>query len=110
MSFLSADRDLARNSCYAATVVERPQPFASLQGEVECDVAVDLIHARRSRFAIECEWQPGFLSVATSPKKKRPGNIFGVDFASAMGTLVARPPLTASPLRARPQAVAATAS
>ncbi|HEV7913926.1 MAG TPA: FAD-binding oxidoreductase, partial [Albitalea sp.] len=31
----------------------------------------DLIHARRSRFAIDCEWQPGFLSVATTPKKAR---------------------------------------
>ena len=39
MSFLSADRDLTRNSYYAATVA-RPQPYASLAGDIECDVAV----------------------------------------------------------------------
>ncbi len=39
MSFLSADRDLARHSYYAATV-QRVQGFAALQGETECDVAI----------------------------------------------------------------------
>jgi len=140
MSFLSADRDLTRNSYYAATVA-RPQPFASLAGDIECDVAVvgaglaglsaaieladrgysvallearqvgwgasgrnggqaiaglacdqstveallgldearriwamtlealDLIHARRARFGIDCDWQAGFLALAINAKK-----------------------------------------
>jgi gamma-glutamylputrescine oxidase len=140
MSFLSVDRDLARDSYYAATV-QRPPAFASLQGSVECDVAIvggglaglsaaieladrgykvvvlearqvgwgasgrnggqalaglacdqatiesllgiedarriwsmslealDLIHARCQRFGIDCEWQPGYLSVAVNGKK-----------------------------------------
>lgn len=142
MSFLSADRDLNRNSYYAATVT-RPRPFASLAGSVECDVAVvggglaglsaaieladrgygvalleakemgwgasgrnggqviaglacdqttveallgldearriwamtleaiELIHARRARFGIDCDWQSGFLAVAVNAKKAR---------------------------------------
>src|SRR5882672_6046140 len=140
MSFLRVDRDLARDSYYAATV-QRPPAFASLQGSVECDVAIvggglaglsaaieladrgykvvvlearqvgwgasgrnggqalaglacdqatiesllgiedakriwsmslealDLIHARCQRFGIDCEWQPGYLSVAVNGKK-----------------------------------------
>jgi len=39
MSFLSADRELARDSYYATTV-QRTQAFASLEGSVECDVAI----------------------------------------------------------------------
>jgi len=39
MSFLAADRDLSRDSYYATTV-RRGEPFAALQGDVECDVAV----------------------------------------------------------------------
>lgn len=31
--------------------------------------ALELIHARRKRFGIDCEWQPGFFSVAVSAKK-----------------------------------------
>jgi gamma-glutamylputrescine oxidase len=36
------------------------------------DVSVDalrLLHQRRARHDIECEWQPGFLSLATKPRK-----------------------------------------
>jgi gamma-glutamylputrescine oxidase len=33
--------------------------------------AIDLIHERRERFAIDCEWQPGFLAVAVNAKKGR---------------------------------------
>jgi len=33
--------------------------------------AIELIHARRLRFGIECEWQPGFLAVAVNAKKGR---------------------------------------
>jgi len=39
MSFLSADRELAQDSYYATTV-QRTQAFASLEGSVECDVAI----------------------------------------------------------------------
>ncbi len=39
MSFLSIDRDLARDSYYAATV-QRGRGFPALSGPVECDVAV----------------------------------------------------------------------
>lgn len=39
MSFLSADCDLACHSYYAATV-QRATSFASLQGSVDCDVAI----------------------------------------------------------------------
>jgi gamma-glutamylputrescine oxidase len=152
MSFLSADRDLSRNSYYAATAPRR-QSFASLQEAVSCDVAVvggglaglsaaveladrgydvvllearqvgwgasgrnggqviaglacdqttvealvgiaearriwamtteavKLIHARRARFAIECEWQAGFLSVAVGAKKARELRRWHVDMA-----------------------------
>ncbi|HEY2927817.1 NAD(P)/FAD-dependent oxidoreductase [Piscinibacter sp.] len=39
MSFLSADRELAQDSYYATTV-QRTKAFASLEGSVECDVAI----------------------------------------------------------------------
>jgi len=39
MSFLSVDRDLARQSYYAATA-PRTQTFPALQGSVDCDVAI----------------------------------------------------------------------
>jgi gamma-glutamylputrescine oxidase len=39
MSFLSVDRDLARQSYYAATA-PRTQAFPALQGRADCDVAV----------------------------------------------------------------------
>ncbi|MBN8486396.1 MAG: FAD-binding oxidoreductase [Burkholderiales bacterium] len=39
MSFLSVDRDLARQSYYAATA-PRTQSYPALQGSVDCDVAV----------------------------------------------------------------------
>ena len=39
MKFLSVDRELSRHSYYAATA-PRTQGYASLAGEVECDVAV----------------------------------------------------------------------
>ncbi|MBQ0931013.1 FAD-binding oxidoreductase [Ideonella sp. 4Y16] len=39
MSFLSVDRDLARQSYYAATA-PRTQTFPALQGAVDCDVAI----------------------------------------------------------------------
>jgi gamma-glutamylputrescine oxidase len=38
MSFLSAERDLTRHS-YCAATVQRPWPWASLAGALECDVA-----------------------------------------------------------------------
>jgi len=33
--------------------------------------ALDLIHARRARFAIDCDWQAGFLAVAVNERKAR---------------------------------------
>ncbi len=39
MSFLSADRDLARHSYYAATA-PRVQAFPVLEGRIDCDVAI----------------------------------------------------------------------
>ena len=39
MSFLQSDRDLSRNSYYAATA-ERSQRHASLSGAIRCDVAI----------------------------------------------------------------------
>lgn len=33
--------------------------------------ALRLIHERRERFGIECDWRPGFLSVAVGPRKAR---------------------------------------
>jgi gamma-glutamylputrescine oxidase len=156
MSFLSADRDLARNSYYAATT-GRAQSFAALEGDVDCDVAIvggglaglsaaieladrghsvvlleakqvgwgasgrnggqalaglacdqtsieallgieeaqriwamtlealDLIHARCQRFGIDCEWQAGYLSVATSAKKARDLRTWQVEMAKLYG-------------------------
>jgi gamma-glutamylputrescine oxidase len=156
MSFLSADRDLSRNSYYAATA-QRRQTHASLREQIACDVAVvggglaglsaaieladrgysvallearqvgwgasgrnggqviaglacdqstveslvgiedarriwrmtleaiELIHARRSRFAIDCEWQPGFLSVAVGAKKARELGRWQQDMADRYG-------------------------
>ncbi len=140
MSLLSAERELTRNSYYAATV-PRERSFPPLQGDVDCDVAVvgggfaglsaaieladrgfsvivlearevgwgasgrnggqviaglaceqsviegqlgldasrqvwamtleaiDLIGERRARFGIECDWQPGYLSLAVNQRK-----------------------------------------
>lgn len=31
--------------------------------------AIELIHERRTRFGIDCEWQPGFLSLAVNARK-----------------------------------------
>lgn len=142
MSLLSAERELTRNSYYAATAL-RERSFPQLQGDVECDVAVvgggfaglsaaieladrgfsvvvlearevgwgasgrnggqviaglaceqsvieeqlgleasrqvwgmtleaiDLIAQRRARFAIQCDWQAGYLSLAVGPRKGR---------------------------------------
>jgi len=39
VSFLAADRDLSRDSYYATTV-QRGEPFAALQGDIDCDVAI----------------------------------------------------------------------
>ena len=39
MSFLTSDRDLSRNSYYAATA-ERSQRHAPLSGAIRCDVAI----------------------------------------------------------------------
>lgn len=33
--------------------------------------AIELIHARRERFGIDCEWQAGYLSLAVSERKGR---------------------------------------
>jgi gamma-glutamylputrescine oxidase len=140
MNFIRTDGELARNSCYDATV-KRPQGFARLQADVSCDVAVvggglaglsaaieladrgysvvllearqvgagasgrnggqalaglacdqstieaqlgmdearriwamtlealDLITQRCQRFGIDCEWQPGYLSLAVNARK-----------------------------------------
>jgi gamma-glutamylputrescine oxidase len=142
MSLLSAERELTRNSYYAATA-PRERSFPALQADVDCDVAVvgagfaglsaaieladrgmkvvvlearevgwgasgrnggqviaglaceqteieqqlglddsrkvwdmtleaiALIAQRRQRFGIECDWQPGYLSLADSPRKAR---------------------------------------
>jgi gamma-glutamylputrescine oxidase len=142
MSFLAADRDLAKDSYYAATA-PRTLSFAPLAGSVDCDVAIvggglaglsaaieladrgkrvvllearevgwgasgrnggqaiaglacdistveallgieearriwamtleglDILRVRRDRFEIDCDWRPGFLSVAVSAKKAR---------------------------------------
>jgi gamma-glutamylputrescine oxidase len=142
MSLLSAERELTRNSYYAATA-PRERSFPHLQADVDCDVAVvgggfaglsaaieladrgmkvvvlearevgwgasgrnggqvipglaceqteieqqlgladsrkvwnmtleaiELIAQRRQRFGIECDWQPGYLSLADSPRKAR---------------------------------------
>ncbi len=142
MSLLSAERELTRNSYYAATA-PRERSFPALQSDVDCDVAVvgggfaglsaaieladrgmkvmvlearevgwgasgrnggqvipglaceqseieqqlgladsrrvwnmtleaiDLIAQRRERFGIDCDWQPGYLSLADSPRKAR---------------------------------------
>ncbi|WP_280150329.1 FAD-binding oxidoreductase [Piscinibacter sp. XHJ-5] len=156
MSFLSADRDLSRNSYYATTTPRR-QTFASLNERIDCDVAVvggglaglsgaveladrgyqvallearqvgwgasgrnggqviaglacdqttvealvgvsearriwamtleavELVHARRRRFGIECEWQSGFLSVAVGAKKARELQRWQADMADHYG-------------------------
>ncbi|HEX6704915.1 MAG TPA: FAD-binding oxidoreductase [Albitalea sp.] len=156
MSFLSADRDLARDSYYAATAV-RSQSFQPLAGSMDADVAVvggglaglsaaielsdrghrvvllearqvgwgasgrnggqaiaglacdqstiealvgmeesrriwamtlealDLIHARRQRFGIECEWQSGFLALAVNAKKGRELKRWQADMADHYG-------------------------
>ncbi|HZE90804.1 MAG TPA: FAD-binding oxidoreductase [Rhizobacter sp.] len=142
MNFLDADRDLTRNSYYAATA-PRELRFPSLQDDVQADVAIvggglaglsaaieladrglsvvlleakelawgasgrnggqaihglacdqsvierqlgldearriwamsiealDLIRERCKRFAIDCDWQDGFLGVAVSERKGR---------------------------------------
>ncbi len=142
MSLLSAERELTRNSYYAATA-PRERSFPHLQADVDCDVAVvgagfaglsaaieladrgmkvvvlearevgwgasgrnggqvipglaceqseierqlglddsrkvwnmtleaiELIAQRRERFGIQCDWQPGFLALADSPRKAR---------------------------------------
>ena len=156
MSLLSTERDLARNSYYAATT-RRSQDFAALQDSVECEVAIvggglaglsaaieladrghrvvllearevgwgasgrnggqviaglacdqsvveglvgpedakriwamtieaiELIHARRARFGIDCEWQPGFLAVAVNAKKGRDLQAWQADMAQRYG-------------------------
>jgi gamma-glutamylputrescine oxidase len=142
MSLLSAERELTRNSYYAATA-PRERHFPTLQGDVACDVAIvgagfaglsaaieladrgfsvtvlearevgwgasgrnggqvipglaceqsvieaqlglpasrqvwemtleaiDLIAERRARFGIQCDWQPGYLSLAVGARKAR---------------------------------------
>ncbi len=142
MSLLSAERELTRNSYYAATA-PRERSFPQLQGDVDCDVAVvgggfaglsaaieladkgfrvvvleareigwgasgrnggqviaglacdqsviegqlgltasrrvwdmtleaiRILGERRARFGIECEWQPGYLSLAVNARKAR---------------------------------------
>ena len=142
LSFLSADRDLADPSYYAATV-QRTQAFPSLDSSVVCDVAIvggglaglsaaieladrgfsvvvleakqvgwgasgrnggqalaglacdqstieaqlgldearrvwamtleaiSLIHQRRQRFGIDCDWQAGYLSLAVNARKAK---------------------------------------
>jgi gamma-glutamylputrescine oxidase len=142
MDLLSADRELTRNSYYAATA-PRPQPFAALRGRADCDVAVvggglaglsaalelaergysvrllearhigfgasgrnggqaihglacdqetieaqlgledakrvwamsiealDLLRQRIQRYGIDCDWQDGYLGLATSARKGR---------------------------------------
>jgi gamma-glutamylputrescine oxidase len=140
MSLLSADKQLTKNSYYAATA-PRGAGHAALEADIDCDVAVvggglaglsaaieladrgyavalleaqqvgwgasgrnggqviaglacdqsvieeqlgldgaravwqmtlealRLINERRERFAIDCDWQSGFIGVATSPRK-----------------------------------------
>lgn len=142
MSFLTTDRDLARDSYYNATV-QRPPARTALDGDIDCDVAVvggglaglsaaieladrgfdvvllearlvgwgasgrnggqalaglaceqgvieaqlgldearrvwsmtiealALIGSRCQRFGIDCDWQPGYLSVAVNERKAR---------------------------------------
>ena len=153
MSLLSAERDLTRNSYYAATA-PRERAFPALQSDVECDVAVvgggfaglsaaiefadrgfrvvllearqvgwgasgrnggqviaglacdqtelepqlgledsrrvwnmtleaiDLIAQRRARFGIDCDWQPGSLSLAVNARKARALQSWHADMAA----------------------------
>jgi gamma-glutamylputrescine oxidase len=156
MSFLAADRDLARNSYYAASA-PRTLSFAPLDGTVDCDVAIvggglaglsaaieladrgkrvvlleardvgwgasgrnggqviaglacdissieallgldearriwsmtleglDILRVRRERFDIDCDWRPGFLSVAVNAKKARELRRWHEDMARLYG-------------------------
>jgi gamma-glutamylputrescine oxidase len=43
--------------------------------------ALDLIHARRRRFGIECDWQAGFLSVAVNARKAQALHRWHADMA-----------------------------
>ena len=47
--------------------------------------AIDLIHARRRRFGIDCEWQNGFLAVAVNAKKGRELQRWQADMAQRYG-------------------------
>ncbi len=46
---------------------------------------VDIIRARRERFGIDCDWQPGYLAVAVTAKKARELRRWHDDMARAYG-------------------------
>src|SRR5688500_5078771 len=156
MRFLAADRDLAKDSYYAATA-QRTLAFAPLADSVDCDVAIvggglaglsaaieladrgkrvvllearevgwgasgrnggqviaglacdisaiealrgidearriwamtleglDILRLRRERFAIDCDWRPGFLSVAVNARKAQELRRWHEDMARQYG-------------------------
>ncbi len=53
--------------------------------------ALDLIHERRTRHAIECDWQSGYLSVAVGARKTRALHAWCDDIAQRYGFAQMRP-------------------
>jgi len=53
--------------------------------------ALDLIHERRSRHAIECDWQSGYLSVAVNARKTRELHAWCEQIAQRYGFAQMRP-------------------
>lgn len=53
--------------------------------------ALDLIHERRSRYAIECDWQSGYLSVAVNARKTRELHAWCEQIAQRYGYTQMRP-------------------
>ena len=76
MSLLSAERELTKNSYYAATASQ-----SGIEAQLGLDAsrrvwgmtieAIELIGQRRARFGIDCDWRAGYLSLAVNARKAR---------------------------------------